>query len=156
MHTGWMTNESRSSETDRTIGSGTAISVMLIVPDAAGAIAWYQRALGARELWNLGGVAGLAIGDAPFFIHEINPNNPSETSPLGAGRTSTRIELFVDDPDALLARALLAGATLGSTIEEHVVPWGAHRQGGFQDPYGHNWSVGDKSPLRSDATELRA
>ena len=133
-------------------GSGPAISVMLIVPDAPGAIAWYQRALGARELWNLGGVAGLAIGDASFFLHEINPGNPSETSPSEAGRTSTRIELFVDDPDEFLARALSAGATPGSPIEEHVVPWGTHRQGGFRDPFGHNWSVGDKSPLRAQAT----
>ena len=149
---GWVTKESCSSETYRTIGSGTAISVMLIVPDASGAIAWYKRALGARELWNLGGVAGLEIGEAPFFLHEINPNNPSETSPLEAGCTSTRIELFVDDPDELLARALSAGATLGSPIEAHVVPWGTHRQGGFQDPFGHTWSVGDKSPLRAEAT----
>jgi hypothetical protein len=22
-----------------------------------------------------------------------------------------------------------------------------HRQGGFTDPYGHRWLVGDKSPL---------
>ena len=126
--------------------------MMLIVPDAAGAIAWYQRALGASELWNLGGVAGLEIGDAPFFLHEINPNNPSETSPLEAGRTSTRIELFVDDPDELLARALSAGATLGSPIEEHVLSWGTHRQGSFHDPFGHNWSIGDRSPLRAEAT----
>jgi uncharacterized glyoxalase superfamily protein PhnB len=125
---------------------------MLIVPDAAGAIAWYKLALGAREIWNLGGVAGLEIGDAPFFLHEINPNNATETSPLEAGVTSTRIELFVDDPDEVLARALSVGATLGSPIEEHVLPWGTHRQGGFRDPFGHNWSVGDKSPLRSEAT----
>ena len=137
------------AESTRTIGSGTAISVMLIVPDALGAIAWYKRALGARELWNLGGVAGLEISGAPFFLHEVNPNNPSETSPLEAGCTSTRIELFVNDPDELLARALSAGATHGSPIEEHVLPWGTHRQGGFQDPFGHIWSVGDKSPLRA-------
>jgi uncharacterized glyoxalase superfamily protein PhnB len=123
---------------------------MLIVPDASSAIAWYERALGARELWNLGGVAGLAIGHAAFFLHEINPNNPSETSPLEAGRTSTRIELFVDDPDELLERALSAGAARGSPIEEHVLPWATHRQGGFQDPFGHNWSVGDRSPLLAE------
>ena len=136
-------------ESARTIGTGTAISVMLIVPDASGAVAWYKNALGARELWNLGGVAGLEINGAPFFLHEVNPNNPSEISPLEVGRTSTRIELFVNDPDELLARALSAGATHGSPIEEHVLPWGTHRQGGFQDPFGHIWSVGDKSPLRA-------
>jgi uncharacterized glyoxalase superfamily protein PhnB len=27
------------------------------------------------------------------------------------------------------------------------VPWGVHRQGGFTDPFGHRWLVGDKSPL---------
>lgn len=59
----------------------TSISVMLIVPDAEAAIAWYKDALGATELWNLGGVAGLAIDGAPFFIHEVNPSNPSEDDP---------------------------------------------------------------------------
>jgi PhnB protein len=28
------------------------------------------------------------------------------------------------------------------------VPWGIHRQGGFIDPFGHLWLVGDKSPLQ--------
>jgi PhnB protein len=121
-------------------------------PDASGAIAWYKRALGARELWDLGGVAGLEIDAAPFFIHEVNPNKPDETGPFEAGHTSTRIQLFVDDPDELLARALSAGATLGSPIEKHVLPSGNHRQGGFQDPFGHRWSVGDKSPLRARTT----
>jgi len=27
------------------------------------------------------------------------------------------------------------------------MPWGPHRQGGFVDPYGHLWLVGDRSPL---------
>lgn len=128
-------------------GSTIAISVMLIVPDASSAIAWYRDALGARERWNLGGVAGLEIGGAPFFLHEVNPDNPNETSPDEIGRTSTRIELFVEDPDELLARALAAGASAGPPIEEHVLPWGVHRQGGFQDPFGHHWSVGDNAPL---------
>ena len=144
-----MTNDS-SSDATPAIGSRIALSVMLVVPDASTAIAWYKRALGARELWNLGGVAGLEIGEAQFFLHEINPDNPTETSPLEVGYTSIRIELFVDDPDEFLANALSAGATLGRSIEEHIVPWGVHRQGGFQDPFGHNWSIGDWSPLRAE------
>jgi uncharacterized glyoxalase superfamily protein PhnB len=121
---------------------------MLIVPDAAAAVAWYKTAVGATELWNLGGVAGLEIDGARFFLHEINPDNPAETSPGSAGVTSTRIEVFVDDPDSFVERALAAGATAGAPIEDHQVPWGTHRQGGFKDPFGHNWSIGDKSPLR--------
>lgn len=128
--------------------SPPVISVMLIVPDATAAVAWYTTALGATELWNLGGVAGLEIDGAPFFLHEVNPSNPAETSPDQAGVTSTRIEVFVDNPDDFIERAAAAGASAGSAIEDHRAPWGAHRQGGFTDPFGHNWSVGDKSPLR--------
>ena len=124
-----------------------SISVMLIVPDADGAVAWYEEALGATQLWNLGGVAGLEIAGAPFFVHAVNPANPAESSPAEVGATSTRIELFVEDPEAVLARALAAGAQPGSPIVERHTPWGTHRQGGFHDPFGHNWSVGDKSPL---------
>lgn len=124
------------------------LSVMLIVADAGAAVAWYTDALGATELWNLDGVAGLAVEGAPFFLHQINPRNPAELSPDRTGTTSTRIEVFVDDPDGFVQRAVAAGARPGSPVTDHEVPWGTHRQGGFHDPFGHNWSVGDKSPLR--------
>jgi uncharacterized glyoxalase superfamily protein PhnB len=124
------------------------ISVMLIVPSAGAATAWYQAALGATELWNLGSVVGLEIAGAAFFLHEINSANPAETSPGQAGVTSTRVELFTDDPDHVIERAIAAGATAGPAIEDHRMPWGPHRQGGFTDPFGHTWSVGDRSPLR--------
>lgn len=120
------------------------ISVMLIVPDADAAVAWYKAALGATELWNLGGVAGLEIGGAPFFVHSVNPDNPAESSPGGV--TSVRIELFTDDPDGVVAQAVAVGAA-GSAVVSHEAPWGTHRQGGFTDPFGHKWSVGDRSPL---------
>jgi PhnB protein len=43
---------------------------MVAVPDAAAAVDWYRRALGASELWNLGSVVGLEIEGAPFFLAE--------------------------------------------------------------------------------------
>lgn len=127
------------------------ISVMLIVPDARAALSWYKQALGAGELWDLDGVAGLQIEGAPFFLHQVNPRNPAERSPAQVRATSTRIEVFVDDPDSFVARAVAAGATAGSQVVTHEVPWGEHRQGGFRDPFGHNWSVGDRSPLRAQS-----
>jgi PhnB protein len=130
------------------MSTGAVVSVMLIVPEAGAAVAWYKEALGATELWDLGGVAGLEINGAPFFLHEVNPSNPTETSPGQAGVTSTRVEVFVDDPDGFIERALGAGAVVVSSVEDHRMPWGTHRQGGFRDPFGHNWSVGDRSPLR--------
>jgi uncharacterized glyoxalase superfamily protein PhnB len=132
---------------DTVSASPPVISVMLIVPDADAAVAWYTTALGATELWNLGGVAGLEINGAAFFLHEINPQNPTETSPGQAGVTSTRIEVFADDPDSFIERATAAGGISGAGIKDHHMPWGTHRQGGFTDPFGHKWSVGDRSPL---------
>ena len=128
------------------MAGSTRISLMLAVPSAAAAAGWYKRALGATELWNLGGVVGLEIEGASFFLHE--PTGPGFDSPATLGATTVRVEVFSDDPDAFIARAVAAGAD-GSLdeIKDHQAPWGVHRQGGFTDPFGHIWLVGDKSPL---------
>jgi uncharacterized glyoxalase superfamily protein PhnB len=122
-----------------------AISVMLAVPDASRAVAWYQKALGARQLWNLGSVVGMEIDGAPFFFAE--PERDDWATPERAGATTLRVELFCDDPDELVRRAVEAGATPRSGVRNHAMPWGTHRQGGFVDPFGHIWFVGDRSPL---------
>jgi len=125
---------------------GTFLSVMLAVADTPTAVEWYKRALSARVLWSLGSVAGLEIAGAPFFLGE--PANNGWESPSKLEITSARVEVFCDDPDAMIAQALEAGAQ-GSLddIKNHEAPWGTHRQGHFIDPFGHIWLVGDKSPL---------
>lgn len=123
------------------------LSVMLIVSDATAALSWYTKALGAGQLWDLDGVAGLHLDGAPFFLHEAVPDKKQEPSPTDAGLTTTRIEVFVDAPDDLIERASQAGATDVERITDHDAPWGTHRQGGFTDPFGHRWSVGDRTPL---------
>ena len=122
------------------------ISLMLAVPDAPAAVEWYKQALDATVLWSLGSVAGLEIEGAPFFLAE--PARNGWNSPKEIGTTTVRVELFCDDPDTVIKRALEAGAT-GSLedIRDHQAPWGSHRQGHFTDPFGHLWLVGDKSPL---------
>ena len=124
----------------------THISLMLAVDDAPTAAAWYTRALGAHELWNLGSVIGLEVDGAPFFLHE--PTDRGFVSPTRNKETTVRVEVFVDDPDAFVRRAIEAGAD-GSAdeVRDHEAAWGVHRQGGFRDPFGHTWLVGDRSPL---------
>ena len=122
---------------------------MLAVPDAGAASAWYQRALGATELWNLGSVIGLEVDGAPFFLAQ--PESNRWESPLALGTTTVRVEVFVDDPDSFIGGAVAAGANYHDPVRNHEMPWGTHRQGGFFDPYGHLWLVGDKSPLRRHA-----
>lgn len=125
------------------------VSVMLIVPDTPAAVSWYQSALGAGQLWNLGSVAGLHLRGAPFMLHEAVPGRETEPSPIEAGLTTTRIEVFVEDPGQLIEQAARAGATDVQRVVSHEMPWGVHQQGGFTDPFGHRWSVGDRTPLQS-------
>jgi PhnB protein len=128
----------------------TVISVMLAVPDAPAAAEWYKPALGATELWHLGSVVGLDVRGAPIFLGE--PENNGWDTPDTAGTRTVRVEVFVDDPDAFIERAVAAGADgTRDPIRDHRMPWGTHRQGAFVDPYGHLWLVGDRSPLRRAA-----
>jgi PhnB protein len=121
------------------------ISVMLAVSDASAAAEWYELALGATRLWDLGGVVGLSVDGAPFFLGE--PEGNGWDTPAALGSRTVRVEVFVDDPDAFVARAVAAGADGDDEVRDHLMPWGVHRQGGFFDPFGHRWLVGDRSPL---------
>jgi uncharacterized glyoxalase superfamily protein PhnB len=122
------------------------ISIMLAVDDAEKAVAWYKQALDAQELWNLGSVAGMAIAGSPFFVGE--PAKNGWESPTQLGITTARVEVFCGDPDAFIQKAVAAGAQgERDPIQNHQTIWGAHRQGGFIDPFGHIWLVGDLSPL---------
>ena len=129
----------------------TQISPMLAVTDGNAAIAFYQAAFGATLQWHLDGshvVAGLAIDGAPFFLaHESPPHGTR--GPASVGFTTVRIELFVDNPVAVHARALAAGAAQHSPVCEHSPPRraGPHPvkrmlQGAVVDPFGHLWLVG--------------
>jgi uncharacterized glyoxalase superfamily protein PhnB len=125
---------------------GPVISLMLAVPNAPAAAAWYAEALGATELWNLGSVVGLEVAGAPLFLGE--PAGNGWATPGEVGFPTVRVEVFVADPDGFVARAVAAGADASAhPIRNHKMPWGTHRQGGFVDPFGHLWFVGDVSPL---------
>jgi PhnB protein len=122
------------------------ISLMLAVTNAQAAAEWYKKAVGATELWNFGSVIGLEIAGAAFFLGE--PANNGWESPENLGICSARVEVFCDNPDEFIARAVNEGAKGGhDKIRDHETPWGVHRQGGFIDPFGHIWLVGDRSPL---------
>jgi uncharacterized glyoxalase superfamily protein PhnB len=98
--------------------STAVLSLMLAVPDTPAAVKWYKEALGARVLWSLGSVAGLEIKGAPFFLHQ--PVKNGFDSPLDLGATTARVELFVDDPDVVIMRALEAGTSAVFKISEII------------------------------------
>ena len=129
----------------------TEISPMLAVNDGNGEIDFYKAAFNATVLWHLDGdspdVAGLTVDGAKFFLAQESPPHGTR-SPFSLGFTTVRIELFVEDPVAMHKKALAAGATEHSPIEEHqhttVGPQPIRRvlQGAVVDPFGHMWLIG--------------
>jgi uncharacterized glyoxalase superfamily protein PhnB len=124
---------------------------MLAVSDGSGAIDFYNVAFGAKVLWQLGSgrdvVAGLEIDGANFFLAYESPPHGTR-GPDSVRFTTVRIELFVDDPVAMQKRALLAGATEHSPVNEHQhtmsgpQPIRRMLQGSVIDPFGHMWLIG--------------
>jgi len=87
---------------------------MLAVSDGSAAIAFYRSSFEAELFWKLGEgadlVPGLAIDGAKFFLAKESPEYGTQ-SPNNVNFTTVRIELFVDDPFDVHAKAVAAGAT---------------------------------------------
>lgn len=116
----------------------TNIAPWLSVSRATAAVSYYQAAFGAVERYRLEDdegmtvVAQLAIEGADFWVQE-----DPDTSTAAADARSVRMLLTVDDPDALFAQAIVAGATeICAMAEEHG--W---RTGRIVDPFGHHWEI---------------
>ncbi len=122
----------------------TAILPQLSVRRGRAAIAFYQRAFAAVEVYRVGGtddheavVAQLSVGPASFWVADESPEH-GNPSPESVGGATTRLLLIVEDPDGAVERALAAGATLvHAVVEEHR--W---RLGRIRDPFGHHWEIG--------------
>ncbi|HEX8861868.1 MAG TPA: VOC family protein [Actinomycetes bacterium] len=117
----------------------TSIAPWLSVAEGDAAVGFYRAAFGAAELERLEEagrvvVARLAIGGADFWVQEDPEGDPHA---LG-DRSPVRMILTVDDPDAVFARAVAAGARQVAPVQEDH-GW---RVGRLADPSGHHWEVG--------------
>ena len=133
-----------------------AITPQLTVDDAARAIDWYKKALGAEELGRSNGPDGkimhaeLKIGDSRIFV-----NDPVMDSkgPKAYGGSPAALWLYVEDCDALFTRAVTAGAQVRMPVDNQF--WG-DRMGAFVDPHGYSWSVATrKEDLTKEEIESR-
>jgi PhnB protein len=69
-------------------------------------------------------------------------------TPQSLGGTSVRITLAVDNADAVVARAVAAGARVLMPVQDMF--WGG-RYGKVVDPFGHQWGI--NQPLREQSAE---
>ena len=134
------------------------VTPQLILDNAAQAIDWYKRALGAEEVARFPGPDGkimhaeIRIGNSLIML---NDEMGGGRSPKAIGGSPVSLWLYVEDCDALFNRAVAAGATvvagpMGQLMDQF---WG-DRTGMIKDPHGYQWTIATrKEDLTPD--ELR-
>lgn len=120
-----------------------SVTPYIIVDGAADAIEFYKKAFGATELFRLeipGGKLGHAeirIGDSPVMLADEHPEMGAN-SPAAFGGSPVSLMIYVEDVDAVFARAIAAGATEVRPVTDQFY---GDRSGIVKDPYGHQWSI---------------
>jgi PhnB protein len=121
------------------------ITPHIVVRDAARAVEWYKQALGAEERGRVPLPGGklmsveLWFGDSAVMVADEFPEM-GVVSPQTVGGTSTVLNLYTEDVDALWQRAVDAGAEVLHPLQDAF--WG-DRHGQLTDPYGHRWGLAE-------------
>jgi PhnB protein len=120
-----------------------AATPYLTVHDGAGALEFYRRALGAREVMRMAapggkiGHAEIRIGDSHIMLSDEFPGT-STKAPKSLGGTTGSIMPYVPNVDAAFQKAIDAGCM--SIMAPADMFWG-DRFGKLEDPYGNQWGM---------------
>jgi PhnB protein len=132
-----------------------SVSPELSVRRGRAALEFYTAAFGAIEVYRVGGteenedvVAQLSVGNGSFWVSDESPPHKN-FSPESLGGSTVRLLLVVEDPQAVVERAVALGAMeVVPVAEQHG--W---LLGRIEDPFGHHWEIGkpvaDWPPSRS-------
>jgi PhnB protein len=116
------------------------ITPQLTLDNAAQAIDWYKKALGAEEVGRSTGPDGkimhaeIKIGDSRIMVNDVMMGK----GPTAYGGSPASLWLYVTDSDALFQRAVNAGATVQMPLADQF--WG-DRGGAVKDPAGYTWWI---------------
>ena len=120
-----------------------SITAYLTVKNAAQAIAFYQSAFNAVEVFRLEmgpgviGHAEIKIGDSHVMLSDEFPEHGA-ISPQTLGGATSHLMIYCEDCDAAFARAIAAGATAARAMEDQFY---GDRSGQVIDPFGHRWTL---------------
>ena len=120
----------------------TSAMAHLSMKDAARAIKFYEKALGAEETFRFeaGGRiahAEIKIGDTKFGISDEWPEG-GRLSAETRGYSPVTFRVFVSDVDSFAARAVEAGMKVAAPIVDQFY---GYREGSFMDPFGYTWNL---------------
>ncbi len=128
-------------------GSGPALAPHIVVKGAGRAIDFYRASFGATEVFRLREPGNDRIGHAELDILGCRLMLADEypdfgaLSPVTIGGSPVTLHLYVDDVDAVVERAVKAGATLLRPLKDEFY---GDRTAMLADPFGHRWQVATK------------
>jgi PhnB protein len=121
------------------------VTPQLVFDEAAKALDWYQKALGAEEKMRAYGPDGkvmhaeLQIGSSRIMVNDAMGGGRSART-LGGSPIS--LWLYVADCDALFNRAVAAGASVaGGAMGQLTDQFWGDRSGTIVDPFGYHWTI---------------
>jgi PhnB protein len=136
----------------------TSLTPYICCQNAPEAIEFYKTVFGARETMRLAepsgkiGHAEVEIGGSMLMISDEYPDHDA-LSPPSVGGTPVKLHLYVEDADAVVARAVAAGAKVIRPVEDQFY---GDRSGAIRDPFGHVWFVSmRKEALTADEVQRR-
>jgi PhnB protein len=121
------------------------VTPALVVDGAAQALEFYAEVFGATERMRFGGPDGtiahaeIELGDAVVIVEDASEYMGTKAPPPGGFDGSpTFLYVYVEDVDAVVARAVELGATLRRAPQDQFY---GDREGYIVDPFGHGWTV---------------
>jgi uncharacterized glyoxalase superfamily protein PhnB len=110
----------------------------LFVEDGGAMVDWYRRVFGFEEHSRFVDDAGrvtnaeLKVGDTELWL---DGSGAAQWEAHGRGPT-TWIGVWVEDPDAVVARIRAAGVEVDEPVDK---PYGIRMSGSVTDPAGYRW-----------------
>jgi PhnB protein len=121
------------------------VTPSLTVAGAVKALEFYGAVFGATERMRFPGPDGtiahaeIQIGDSVVIVEDEDPQRGAKAPPPGGLLGSpASLFIYVEDVDAVIARAVELGATLQRPAQDQFY---GDRDGHIIDPFGHGWTV---------------
>ena len=119
------------------------VTPYLYVDGADAAIDFYCSVFGGKERMRMGAPGGrvghseIEIGDSVLMLADEFPEM-GFLGPRTLGGTPVALSVYVEDVDAVFAKAIAAGATAVREVQDQFY---GDRSGKLEDPFGHCWNV---------------
>ena len=137
----------------------STMTPMLVVTDAAAAIAFYETVFGARQVARMDGPGGqvlhaeLELEAGRFQVMDANETYHMVALDAADDNVPYSVAIYVADCDAVTSKASASGATVREPAADFDLT--GDRFSSIRDPFGVRWSVMTRSVPRTDA-EIQA